>query len=306
MRIAVTLVPLILLIGLGALLSHLQFLGKAFVADLNKLAFWIALPALLFRSAAHAGEPGVQTGQLLMILLGATILGCGAGYLLCAVFRVPSASRGTLVQAGFRGNLAYIGIPLLSFGLPAMGAGPQAFRTAVVVMTCMMVFFNFLAVLVLTRGRFDFREAARSIVTNPLLVSGLLGLAVAFSGFEIPLVFDRTLEVLGNAAVPIALLCIGGSFLTSPKGGKISWVAIAVALKIIFIPFVVWLLAGAVGLQGADLRTAMVLAVSPTAATAYVMAAKMGGDELLASGAIAASTVLCAPALFLVLWFTGG
>ena len=46
-----TLAPLVLLIVLGAGLARIRFLGPAFIADLNKLAFWIALPALLFTSA---------------------------------------------------------------------------------------------------------------------------------------------------------------------------------------------------------------------------------------------------------------
>jgi predicted permease len=305
MKIVETLAPLILLIGLGAVLAQLQFLGKGFIADLNKLAFWVALPALLFRSAANAGEPGEQTFELLMILMGVTLLACAAGFALCALFRIPRASQGTLVQCGFRGNLAYIGIPVLAFGLPSMGAGPQAFQTAVVVMTLLMVFFNFLSVPVLAHGRFNLREVAISIGTNPLLVSGLLGLGVAYAGFGLPRVADRTLEVMGGAAVPIALLCIGGSLIAVSPGQRFVPILMAAGLKVVFVPLCIWAIGRGLDLSAADLRIALVLGACPTAAAAYVMASRMGGDEPLASGAIAASTLLSAPVLFWALWVTG-
>jgi predicted permease len=305
MTILETLAPLVILIGLGALLAHLKFLGEIFVADLNKLAFWIALPALLFRSAAAAGHPGARTFHLLGILVAATLLACLASYLLCSLLRVPVQSRGTLAQSAFRGNLAYIGIPLLSLGLPAIGGGPEAFPTAVVVMTLMMVLFNFLAVLVLQQGQWKPREAAWSIVTNPLLVAGLLGLAWSTTGLGLTPIVDKTLQILGSAAVPIALLCIGGTLVAASPGGRTKELLIAVGLKIVFVPLVAWGLGLAIGLGRVDLRIAVVLAACPTAAASYVMAARMGGDAPLASAAIAVSTLCSSAALVWALWVTG-
>ncbi|MEX1119234.1 MAG: AEC family transporter [Terrimicrobiaceae bacterium] len=306
MTILETLAPLVLLIALGALLAHLKFLGNAFVADLNKLAFWVALPALLFRSAAEAGHPGARTFHLLGILVAATLLACLAAYLLCSLLHVPTKSWGTLAQSAFRGNLAYIGIPLLSLGLPAMGGGPEAFPTAVVVMTLMMVIFNFLAVLVLQRGRWNPREVARSIVTNPLLVAGLLGLGWSTTGLGLTPVADKTLQILGSAAVPMALLCIGGTLVAASPGGRKKEIAIAVGLKVAFLPLAVWGLGLAIGLDLVELRIGVVLAACPTAAASYVMAARMGGDSQLASASIAVSTICSAPALLWALWVTGG
>jgi predicted permease len=122
MRIFETLAPLVVLIGFGVLLSHLKFLGNVFIADLNKLAFWVALPALLFRSSAHATAPSEQTWLLCGILFGATLLVAGLGYGLAVLLGLPAASRGTLSQSAFRGNLAYIGIPTLTYSLSASSA----------------------------------------------------------------------------------------------------------------------------------------------------------------------------------------
>jgi predicted permease len=70
------------------------------------------------------------------------------------------------------------------------------------------------------------------------------------------------------------------------------------------LPFLVFLLTRLAGLEPADQRTALVLASCPTAAAAFVMARQMGGDEALASGSIALSTLLSFISLSIALWVT--
>jgi len=307
MTIVETLAPLILLIVLGAGLAHIKFLGREFMADLNKLAFWIALPALLFTSANHASEPGSQTWLLLGVLLMATLLICAVGWGVCFPLRIPSSGRGTLMQSAFRGNLAYIGIPVLSYSLDNDN---RAMATAVIVMVLLMAFYNILAVIVLQQpdhhtGGPDFARVLKSIVTNPLMLAGLAGLILPFTGIVLPNFVNRALDSLGNAAVPIALLCIGGSLATTPLRGRRSWIVAAALLKVAVLPLLVFGLGKFAGLGPKELRIAMVLTACPTAAASFVMAKQMGGDEALASGSIALSTVLSALSLAAALWMTG-
>jgi len=306
-----TLAPLVLLIVLGASLARIRFLGPAFMADLNKLAFWIALPALLFTSANDAAAPDGRTWRLLAVLLAATVLitllALGASF----VLGMPAVVRGTLMQSAFRGNLAYIGIPVLAYSFSETQAASdnRALATAVMVMVLMMAFYNVLAVIVLqssnhsTKGA-DWRRLARSIATNPLLLAGLLGLLVPLLGVTLPSFLKRALESLGAAAVPIALMCIGGSLAVTRLHGRRSWIVIAALLKVAVLPGLVFLLSLLAGLGPAEQRTALVLSSCPTAAAAFVMARQMGGDEALASGSIALSTLLSSISLGVALWIT--
>jgi malate permease and related proteins len=306
MTILETLAPLVLLIALGSVLAHLRFLGQEFMADLNKLAFWVALPALLFTSASHAAEPGSQTGRLLAVLLAGTLLITAFAWTVSFLLRMPAGTRGTLMQSAFRGNLAYIGIPVLSYSL---GSDQRAMATAVVVMVLSMALYNVLAVIVLqqpgTSGRgADFLRALKNIGTNPLLIAGLAGLILSFGGIALPGFVDRALEALGAAAVPIALLCIGGSLAVTPLRGKLSWITAAALLKVAVLPLIVFGLGRLAGLGPTDLRIALVLTACPTAAASFVMAKQMGGDQALASGSIALSTVLSALSLAAALGVT--
>lgn len=305
MTIFETLAPLILLIVLGAGLARMRFLGREFMADLNKLAFWIALPAWLFSSASRAQEPAGQTALLVGLLVGATVAITLTAWGVCVAMRIPRPTHGTLMQAAFRGNLSYIGVPVVAYSFAGETA---AMATAAVVMVLLMAFYNALAVVVLQSGSShgsDWKNAARAIATNPLLVSGLLGLVVAWLGIPVPGFFDRALGTLGVAAVPIALLCIGGSLAVISLRGRRSWIVAAAALKVGILPLIVFVFGRWAGLGAVEMRIAMVFAACPTAAASYVMACQMGGDEALASGSIALSTILAVASLATALWVTG-
>jgi hypothetical protein len=301
------LAPILLLVLLGVFLGRLRFLGPEFSGDLNKLVFWVALPALLFRSVVHAEHPGPGTFSLIGLLVAATVVAAAAGWAASLLMRLPRASRGTLSQSAFRGNLAYIGIPVLAYSFEGLPGKNEAFGTAVIVMAFLMAFFNILAVVVLSVGHHSespVRAALVSIFSNPLLLAGMAGVPLALTQTRLPLFLDRTLESLGGAAVPIALLCIGGSLAHARIGDKVGGILAAALIKTAFLPILVFLLAPSFGIAGNDLRIALVLSACPTAAAAFVMARQMNGDSALASGSIVLSTVLAAVSIPLALFFS--
>ena len=305
--LANTLLPLVLLIAIGVVLTRVRMLGQQFAADLNKLAFWVALPALLLRESASATGADATTWRLVGVMLLTTTVVAGAGWLASMLLGIPKTGRGTFVQSAFRGNLGFIGVPVVaaSAGELAEPLRTTLIATGVIVMTITMIYFNILAVTVLqaSRPRRSVGVGALfwPIVTNPLLVAGLTGLTLAVTGVRLPVPIDRTLEVLGNAAVPIAMLCIGASLTTTRMGGTRSWIVWAAIFKVVISPIVAGTLVWLTGLGPVHLRVALVFASTSTAAAAYIMARQMDGDETLASGSIALSTVLSAVSLAVAL-----
>jgi malate permease and related proteins len=301
------LAPILLLVLLGVFLGRLRFLGPGFSGDLNKLVFWIALPAFLFRSVVHAERPGPQTFSLLGLLVVATGVAAVAGWIAAGLLNLPHFSRGTLSQSAFRGNLAYIGIPVLAYAFEGLPGRSEAFGTAVIVTAFLMALYNVLAVVVLSIGQKSERPvpaALKSIFTNPLLLACMAGIPLAFTRTGLPLFLDRALESLGGAAVPIALLCIGGSLAHAKFGEKAGAILAAAVLKTLAVPVLVYFCSPFFGIAGTDLRIALVLSACPTAAVAFVMARQMNGDASLASGSIVLSTLLAAISIPLALFFS--
>jgi predicted permease len=308
-QILETLAPLALLIALGSALAHIKFLGATFISDLNKLAFWIALPALIFTSTGQAASGGASIWRLLGVVIAGTLLVSLLAWALTFALRLPGEARGTFVQSAFRGNLAYIAVPVLTtyFSGTNPPAGSGAVATAVVVMVLTMAFYNIWAVVVLQasqhgRQKTSWLRMIRTIATNPLLLSGVLGLIFPLLNLRLPSFLNSALTMLGGAAIPLALLCIGGSLVMAPMRGRTVSIAAASLLKVAVLPALVLVLAHVAGLDPEERRIALVFAACPTAAAAFVMAQQMGGDEALASASIALSTVLSALSLAFALW----
>lgn len=299
-----TLAPLVLLIALGAGLAHLKFLGRTFIDDLNKLVFWVVLPVLLFSKASEASAPAETVWRLFLLMVVATLLITALAWVGGVILGLPRSSRGTLLQAAYRGNLTYIGLPVLVFSL---GSDHEALATAVAVLVLLTVVYNILAVLVLSGSASvgpGLKRMVATIATNPLLIAGLLGLGMAGLGWPLPNFMQRTLTSLGGAAVPLAVLCIGGSLALTPLRGRRTWVLAASILKVVILPAMVFALGRMAGLGPSEMRIVLVLSACPTAAASYVMVSQMGGDEALASGAIAASTIWSGLSLAVVLAVT--
>ncbi len=312
MHIVETLAPILLLLTLGAALARWRFLGREFMTDLNRLVFYLALPSLIFMSVASAEEPADETLTLIGILAATTFLAAALGWAVARwALRLPGKVVGTFVQSAFRGNLLFVGLPILTYALADLSEAERgtAMATIFLAITPIMALFNVLSVIVLQAsqhrlGGDSVRLMTRSIATNPLIIACAVGLVFMFGGWPVPVFVGRSLEALGGAAVPIALLCIGGSLQSIQLRGNRAAIVAAATVKVFVGPLIAGCLALLLGVTGTELRIVLVLAACPTAAAAYIMARQMSGDESLAAGSIALSTVLSVISLALALALT--
>lgn len=303
-----TVLPILLILGLAALLARTGFLHEAFAEALNRVVYWIALPALIVAKLAAAQFSGQALGSLLLVYSLATLLIAALAEAGWRLARVPRRDAGTLIQAAFRGNLAYIGIPILAYSVSDLPESAQAdaLSLAFLLLGPCMILYNVLAVYVLQRSqagsagtsaRLLFLRMAR----NPLIVAAVIGLLLNPITGELPTPIDRTLETLGQLAIPGALLCIGYSLGKLQIRGRRTLVLQVSLLKVVVLPAIVALLALPFAFSEVELRLLLLFAAAPTAAASHIMAVQMGGNEDLAAGTIAVSTLLSPASLILVL-----
>jgi len=208
------LAPVVLLIALGTYLRKTGFMPERKAVWANRLTYWIALPSLLFVETASTTIDFSSRADAILVLLGGMAVCILAGYPVARVLGLNAISTGALVQAGFRGNLAFIGIPVVVYSLGESNQNGIALGMLMVAAT--IPFYNIAAVLVLLAGqhRFSFKMVGtvlRQLITNPLIISCALGLLVASLQIVLPTAIKRTLEPLGKMALPLALLSIGVS-----------------------------------------------------------------------------------------------
>lgn len=299
--------PVCLLMALGAAFSRSRFLPEAFFEQMNRLGFWALLPSLLFctiaRAPAAASGAGLTVG---LLLCACSVAVTAAGWLTARLMRLPGPSSRSLMQAAMRGNLAYTALPVIiyTFGEHAAASAVAAFALAPAI-----PFYNFWAVLILTRPDaavsrgtgVPLLRTLASIFSNPLIIGCLLGLLCLKSGLRPPDCVFKALEALGRAALPCALLALGAGLTPERLRASFRPAAAATCLKLVGMPLIGYALARATGVGGETLLITLLYLASPCAVTSYVMADQMGADRDLAGSAIALSTLLCLPVMALIL-----
>jgi malate permease and related proteins len=302
-----TLAPVFLLIALGFWLQKSAFVSADFLKEANRVTYWLGLPALLFTQLAGSVNHAGGAGRMFTAMLLATALLVVAGYLGVWLLRVPGVAAGTFVQGGFRGNLAFVGLPII-YSLPdtPLPWGLSVRTAAILTVAPMMVFYNTVAVIVLLASQHTLSwrmvwPLVRQLATTPPLLATFAGMGFALAGWTLPPVVDKTFTALGEMALPLGLLGVGGSLATVRLSGKWRSPLAAALLKTVASPLLGWAAGRALGLGAAELKMVLILMACPTAIVSYTMAVEMKGDEALASGSIVLSVLTSLGSLAVVL-----
>ena len=294
------LAPILLVIALGAFLEWRRFFGPGFVAGANRLTYWVALPVLVFHSLTTAAHGETEVASLLGVLVGATWVGIALAWVLARSIGVEGPSVGTWIQAAFRGNLTFVGLPLLL-------TLPDVPRTAAILaLAPLLVVYNGMSVILLLASRApvdrsSVRLMLRELVRNPIILASVLGGAWYLLELRVWLPLELALGQVAKMAVPLALLSIGSALVTTPLQGNVRWAMLAACFKSIASPLIGLGLARLAQLDPGATRVVLVLLACPTAGISYTMVRELGGDQAIAAGTIVISTLLSALSLAAIL-----
>jgi hypothetical protein len=288
-----TIAPVFLLILLGAVLRRTGAFSDAFFRECSRLAYWVGLPSVLFVSIATSPLSASWRAPLT-----GTMLAASAFCLLIALWAsriCPDPfSRPVFRMVSFRGNLVFVGLPVLTFSIAGRPDANLISARAALLFAIMVPIYNLVSVLLLHRGHGvrGAGRAARALLTNPLILACLAGIVYSVSGLGLPDSIERTLRAAGGMAMPLALLSIGsGMDIGLLRRHRFPTLA-AAAIKVILHPLAGWLLARAFGLDTGDRLIALICLACPTAVASYVLSDQMGADRDLAAGVIVLSTLL--------------
>jgi len=301
------LLPVLLIILLGAGLRHIRFLSTECFDGLNRLAFWVGLPCLLFIEISNADVSGGEAIRISVAIMVTSLLLLALAYGIGRVLHLKSPSQRVFNQGVFRGNLVYVGLPVILFALPP-DADMRA--TAVLALAPTIPFFNILSVLLLMqpesrkRGQW-LASMLGGMVRNPLIIACVLGMVALAFKFQLPMALHRTVEGVGRIGLPAALLALGASLTLERVRGQALAAFVGALMKVALGPLLGYFVARACGLDGPMLTVCLLYLATPTAVASYVMADQMGADSELAAAIIVVSAVLAFPALAGVLLLFG-
>lgn len=284
------LVPIAAAIGLGWVVRRVGLIPHDLWGGVNKLAYLVLLPALLYVTIAQA-EVDSSAG---LFLLAAVLAFLGVAGLALAL-RPVLGKDGPSYTSVFQGALRWNGFVILALAQVSLTSEQAALVAIVFAPTVPLI--NVLCVAVLSvwgahDGRVSVRRVAFRIVTNPLIIGCTLGaVATVVPPMRAPLIME-TATLVGRGALPLILLAIGAGLDFSAIGAKPRLLTIAVAMKLIVAPAVFIGTGHALGLAPEAIVVLAAIGAAPGAASSYVLARELGGNAELTAGHVTVTTML--------------
>ena len=293
---ALLLLPDFALIVLGWLICRHTPLNRPVWDGAERLVYYVLFPALLFNAILrYPLAPGsalpLAAGGLAVVLVGVA-----AAYALQAWPGVDTRLHASGAQTAFRFN-SYVALAMAERLEGTPGVAWMALIMSVCIPLC-----NVAAVWPLARhgGQGYLRELAR----NPLILATVSGLLCNLLGVRLPALADVTLARMGAAALPLGLMAVGAGlqFGALREGPRLA--AALMSIRHALMPAAALALILATTLPRGQRAVLMAFAAMPTASSAYVLAARMGGNGPYTAGLVTLSTLIGMVALpaWLVLW----
>jgi predicted permease len=299
-------IPVFGIILAGYLAGRFRLLGQDSTAALNGFVYFIALPALFLSSTSQAPVAEVLDWRLLAVV--------GGGYIATAIpiaivarllFSRRIGEIGLHSAASVFANTGYMGIPLV---LTAFGEVATNAMIATVLANLFIVLGIASAVMEIDRtgstGPRIVLDAARGLVSSPLLVACVIGMAMSGIGLSFPVPALKFLDLLGTAAAPCALFAMG-LFLVGQSvrrgAGEVGWLTV---VKLIVHPLVTWLFAKyVIPLPALEEAVAVLMAALPTGGLIFVLAQRYGVYVQRATAAILVTTIFSIVTVSLIIQY---
>lgn len=277
--------PVFLIIATGYLLFKTRLVDETIWSAIEHLCFYLLFPLLIIRTLIRANLGSVPVLDFFIVIVIA-ILGMAILLVLIQAFvwrRFPES--GPSFSSIFQGATRFHGFVAIAIIGPLYG--DAGLTLAALALAIMVPLLNVISVIVLSiygrsENKADFAAVARRVFTNPLIIACLAGLLLNRVG--VPDIVFSTIDIIGAGGLGLGLLAVGASMKFGHAAQHKMLLTIGVLTRLIGMPVMVIGMSWLVGLDGIARTVAIISGAVPTAASAYVMARKMGGDaELMSS-----------------------
>ena len=277
-------VPVFVLIAIGYMLRKSDFLPDATWRPIEKLSINLFYPGFLVPAIWNADISGG----------GASAAGAAAVSSVLIIATTTLKLDGPAYTSVFQGVIRWNSFVFL----PVIQAvyGPDGLALAAVVIAAMIPVTNILCVIVLERWGADRQVMSpwtlvKAILSNPILIACLIGLALNL--LHVPRIpgISETLELIGGAALPLGLIVAGAGLSFAEVARRRVTITGVSFVKLVITPFLMWGLCRLYGGDETAQGIALLCGAAPGAAASYILARQMGGDAPLMAGIVALTTV---------------
>ncbi|MEO8249664.1 MAG: AEC family transporter, partial [Burkholderiales bacterium] len=147
--------------------------------------------------------------------------------------------------------------------------------------------------------------ALRNAVLHPVPLPIIAGLLFSLTGLTLPAPIDKTLQLLGQAFAPIALVLVGVTLAHTKVGAHLRGALLLATVKNLLMPLLVYLFGRLLGVSGLPLAVMIVAAAMPSGANVFLFSQRYRVAEELSTATVAVSTVMALVTVSVVLAAVG-
>jgi len=280
MNVLLSILPLFIIMGLGAFAKLTKLADDSWITVLNKYAYFIGMPALIFNSMISVEiEFGIFWYNAGMILSGIIVL-----FLILKILKIKSEILNTYLLCFSFGNIAYLGFPFITSIIP--NAGAQV--SLVIASTSIILFGVLVAYLEYSKHAKISAKLVTNIVTNPLLLAVLFGILSSLTKLNLPSFTKNTLTMVAGSASPVALFALGMFLVQKIKFDKeMTHSIIITTLKLFILPLFFYLISK-------ESVVTVLEAAMPVAVSVFAMSEQYPLNKKVVVYAIVISTLVSA------------
>ncbi|MFD2168316.1 AEC family transporter [Thalassotalea euphylliae] len=305
MNLIPIILPLLLIALLGFVAAKKTWLSQEQFSGLSKITFSIFIPAFLFYRMAQADLSNKLSLDLFASFYLPVLLCFGVGfvfnYFLHSEYKKHFAGSAVFALGSSYSNNVIVGLPVL---LLAIGDDALPIIFVIVTFHSAMLFALTSAIAAIDEKQsagFNWFGFIKQTLSNPLVAAILSGLVVNLADIEIPYTVGRSLDLLGQPAITLALLALGASIARYDIRGERQFIALASLIKLVLLPGLVWLFATKIFmLSTLETSVLVVLSACPTGVNAYLIAQMHKAHRKAVASTVVVSTI--ASIISLPLW----
>lgn len=287
-------IPIFLIMLFGWFMNRADILDDNTTKKLNKFAFDILLPALLFMDLSQADFKAVWDTEFVLFCLIVTAISIAFVTALSFLHKDKS-ERGEMIQASYRSSAAILGIAFVNniYGHSEMAA---------LMIVGTVPLYNIAAVIILSvtspnREKSGNKiklvlKTALDVIKNPIILGILIGIVWSLLDIPQPVILTKTVSYLSVMATPVSLLALGASVKIKNIKEKLPTATFITFIKLIFFCAVFLPVAVRLGFRGEKLVALLVMLGSATTGTCFIMCRNFGHDGTLTACTVMLSTLL--------------
>lgn len=302
MPVVNVLIPVFLIMGLGALSVKTKIFTKADTTVFTRYDYYFALPALMFLTLATSDFTSINNIPFLLTTFLGLLLTLLAIIVVGKILRFPNKFIGIAAVAGTFGNITYMGVPVMKSLYGDTSLPYVAVISGITIAFCMVI-----SILVLELMDDEKKSNAKTLflntIKNPLVIAIVLGVLASFVKIHLPPYIEGMLKMVKDSASAVALFSIGMFMVGQKITGQMSKIIFICTANMIVLPLIVFALGKSFGLTGDLFNISLLEAAMPLGTTTFVIAQKYKNHDDTIATAVILSTLFSIVTLGLLIFF---